>query len=86
MLWVSNKSLYHAPLNHASGIYLKKEIEYRAYPVIKFQKHGYCKKEKKHPARDQVDVRAPQQRTSTNSELKDFHDQVKTLNWQLAKN
>lgn len=52
---------------------------------LKFQKHDYGKKEKKHSARDQVDVRAPHQRTTTNSELKDFHDQVKKVELATGK-
>ena len=43
------------------------------------------KKEKKNSARDQVDVRAPHQRTTTNSELKDFHDQVKKVELVTGK-
>ena len=43
------------------------------------------KKEKKHSARDQVDVRAPHQRTTTDSELKDFHDQVKKVELATGK-
>ena len=52
---------------------------------LKFHKHDYGKKEKKHSARDQVDVRAPHQRKTKNSELKDFHDQVKTVELATGK-
>lgn len=52
---------------------------------LKLEKHDYGKKEKKHSARDQVDFRAPHQRTIINSELKDFHDQVKKVELATGK-
>ena len=63
----------------------KRKLNTEPIQSLKFQKHDYGKKEKKHSARDQVDVRAPHQRTTTNSKLKDFHDQVKKVELQLAK-
>ena len=63
----------------------KRKLNTEPIQSLKFQKHDYGKKEKKHSARDQVDVRAPHQRTTTNSELKDFHDQVKKVELATGK-
>ncbi|KAL9977584.1 hypothetical protein ACROYT_G015004 [Oculina patagonica] len=53
--------------------------------VVDPEKHEYGKKEKKHFARGQDDGRAPHQRTITDSELKDFHDQVKKVELATGK-
>lgn len=55
----------------------KRKLNTEPIQSLKFQKHDYGKKEKKHSARDQVDDRAPHQSTITDSKLKDLHDQVK---------
>ena len=51
---------------------------------MKFQKHEYGK-EKKRSARPQKDVRAPHERTISDSELKSFYDEVKLVEKKTGK-
>jgi len=69
-----NKSPCRVPPNHASGIYLKKKIKYRAYPVTKnFKSMIVVKRQKKLSAIDQVDFRVPHQRNT--------YKKVELANW-----
>ena len=74
-----------APPSHASEIYRKKR-KINAEPIqsLKFQKHEYVKEEKR-SVKPQKDVRAPHERTISDSELKSFYEEVKIVEKETEK-